>query len=353
MSTLTRPIRETIEEREIQTLSKYAAKSKFTEGRAEYKEPCPIRTEFQRDRDKILHSKAFRRLKHKTQVFFSPSDDHYRTRMTHTLEVSQIARTIARALFINEDLAEAIALGHDLGHTPFGHSGEDALDKIMTEGFRHNEQSIRVVTHIEDLNLTKETLNGILNHSHAGCDKPKTLEGQVVKISDKIAYIHHDIQDALRAEIITNDDLPKDCAEYFTNDHSGRVAKMILDIVENRYDKPEISMSEECKFYYTKLRSWMFENVYTNPIAKSEEEKAKRLVKQLFEHYSELIEQNVGNITPITKGLVERTAADYIAGMTDRYALVRYKELTMPAPFIKKNKDDFLFKLAIMNGLEN
>lgn len=348
MTTKNITIREQLEEKEISVLSEFAAKSKFSKGRARYKEPCPLRTEFQRDRDKIIHSKAFRRLKHKTQVFFSPTDDHYRTRLTHTLEVSQIARTIAKALSLNEDLTEAIALGHDLGHTPFGHSGEDALNKLMPEGFRHNEQSIRVVTHIEDLNLTQETLNGILNHSYGGCDKPFTLEGQAVKISDKIAYIHHDIQDTIRAGIIREEDLPKDCSEYFSNTHSGRVSKMLTDIVENSLGQNEIKMSKECSFYYSKLRKWMFENVYTNLEVKSEEEKAKHLVNELFGHYCDVLSGCFN-----TDGQnIQRTAADYISGMTDRYALVKFQQIFMPTPMKMEQQDNFLIKLAQMNGLQ-
>lgn len=342
-------IREKLEEKELTNLSQYAAKSKFTRGRAEYKEPCPLRTEFQRDRDKVLHCKAFRRLKHKTQVFFSPNDDHYRTRLTHTLEVSQIARTIARALSLNEDLTEAIALGHDLGHTPFGHSGEDVLNKALEGGFRHNEQSIRVVTRIENLNLTQETLNGILNHSYAGCDKAFTLEGQVVKFSDKIAYIHHDIQDTIRAGLIKEEYLPSDCNKYFSNSSSGRVSKMVMDIVENSMDKDEIVMSEECLFYYKKLRDWMFENVYTNQEVKAEEYKAKNLVRQIFFHYCEILENS---FKVADKTAIQRTAADYISGMSDRYAISKFEEIYLPIPLIKVNNDKFLIKLAIQNGLK-
>lgn len=350
MSVTQKTIRERFEENEINLLSPYAAKSKFSKGRNIKIEQCSLRTEFQRDRDRVLHSKAFRRLKHKTQVFFSPNDDHYRTRITHTLEVSQIARTIAKALNLNEDLTEAIALGHDLGHTPFGHSGEDALNEIMHEGYRHNEQSIRVVTHIEDLNLTQETLNGILNHSHSGTDKPFTLEGQAVKISDKIAYIHHDIQDAVRAEIIKESNLPNDCVEYFSQNHSSRVSKMIFDIVENSMNKDYVSMSEECFFYFTKLRNWMFANVYNNSAAKSEEHKAKNLIKLLFNYYCDILQKEFKNGNNIT---IERTAADYISGMTDRYALMKFEEIYMPMPLIKNTTDQFLIKLAEMNGLNS
>ena len=228
-------IREKIEAREKLFLSEFATLSSKTKGRKRYEEPCPLRTEFQRDRDRILHSKAFRRLKHKTQVFFSPYDDHFRTRMTHTLEVAQIARTISRALDLNEDLTEAIALGHDLGHTPFGHSGERVLNELMPNGYRHNEQSVRVAEFIENLNLTQETIDGILNHSY-NC-LPSTLEGQVVRFSDKIAYINHDIQDAIRAGIINADDIPKESIDYFSTTNRIRLTKLVNDIVENSMGK--------------------------------------------------------------------------------------------------------------------
>ncbi len=346
MSVQEKSIRYMLEEKELSQLSPYAAKSKFSKGRARPAKDCDLRTGFQRDRDKILHSKAFRRLKHKTQVFFSPNDDHYRTRMTHTLEVSQIARTISKALSLNEDLTEAIALGHDLGHTPFGHSGEEALNEVMQEGYKHNEQSIRVVTHIEDLNLSIETLDGILNHT--GKDKPITLEGQIVKISDRIAYINHDIQDALRAGVIKEKDLPKDSIAYFSSSRSKRLSKMVYDIVENSFEKPEISMTEECSYYLNELRAWMFDHVYLNSIAKSEENKAKNILKQLFFHYCEYINHRFPEANEIK---VERTACDYISGMTDRYALIKFEDVFLPKPLIVLNQDEFLLKLATMNGL--
>lgn len=345
MSVQEKSIRQILEEKEQTQLSCYAAKS-TNSTRKEPEISCKLRTEFQRDRDRILHCKAFRRLKHKTQVFFSPNDDHYRTRMTHTLEVSQISRTISKALNLNEDLTEAIALGHDLGHTPFGHSGEEALNEIMTEGYKHNEQSIRVVTHIEHLNLTEETLDGILNHT--GSQKPYTLEGQIVKIADRIAYINHDIQDAIRARVIKEEDLPQDCMQYFSHSRSERLSKMVYDIVENSFDKPEIVMSNECSFYLKKLRNWMFDNVYLNSIAKSEETKAKNLVKQLHSHYCEILKNNFGNTN---LKAIERTASDYISGMTDRYALFKFEEIYLPSPLIRVNQDEFLIKLAQMNGL--
>ena len=279
-------IKKQTEEIEVKYLSVYAAKSVDTKGRLHPEKDCPLRTEFQRDRDKILHSKAFRRLKHKTQVFLSPIGDHYRTRLTHTLEVSQIARTISRALRLNEDLTEAIALGHDLGHTPFGHTGERVLDELTPFGFKHNEQSIRVVTVIENLNLTQETLNGIENHT--GNVIPCTLEGQSVRISDRIAYINHDIDDAIRAGIIGEEDLPKESREYLGKTKSERITTIVVDIIENSLNKPELSISEECKKHMDILRNWLFENVY---YTKREEDKAERIIRELFNFYVNMLEQ--------------------------------------------------------------
>lgn len=343
-------IREQSEKRELELLSPYAAKSKLTRGRKKAEEPCPIRTEFQRDKDRIIHSKAFRRLKHKTQVFFSPTNDHYRTRMTHTLEVSQIARTIARALNLNEDLTEAIAMGHDLGHTPFGHSGEDVLNEIMFGGFRHAEHSVRVVTIIEDLNLTQETIDGILNHSGSLKKESKayTLEGKIVKLSDKIAYINHDIDDAMRAGIIKETDLPQDCIKYFSLDRSERITKMVVDIVQNSWGKDKITMSEESFYYINKLRTWMFKNVYTNSLAKKEECKVKGIIKGLFEHYEELLRKTYPNQN---EEEIHRTVCDYIAGMTDRYAVQKYKEIFIPQSLQDVSNDNFLFTLAKINNL--
>ncbi len=341
-------VREKIEIREKQYLSPLAQKSAETKGRKKYEEPCILRTEFQRDRDRILHSKAFRRLKHKTQVFFSPYDDHFRTRMTHTLEVSQIARTIARALDLNEDLTEAISLGHDLGHTPFGHSGERVLNELMPNGYKHNEQSVRVVEFIENLNLTQETIDGILNHSYE-C-MPNTLEGQVVRISDKIAYINHDIQDAIRANIIKNESLPKESVEYFTTTNRIRLTKLVNDIVTNSYGKDKISMSEECFNQFVTLRKWMFQNVYSNSPAKLAEDKAQNVIRRLFEFYCEELQKTYPTST---EEQIMRTACDYVSGMTDRYVLIKFEENFLPSPLIQKNQDEFLYKLAKMNGLEH
>ena len=339
-------IRERIEEKERLYLSPLAKKSFETKGRSRYEAPCSLRTEFQRDRDRILHSKAFRRLKHKTQVFFSPYDDHFRTRMTHTLEVSQIARTLARALDLNEDLTEAIALGHDLGHTPFGHSGERVLNELMPNGYMHNQQSVRVVTFIEDLNLTEETLDGILNHSYDFL--PSTLEGQVVRISDKIAYLNHDIQDAIRANIIKTEDIPTEAAQYFSTTNRIRLTKLINDIVENSYGKDKILMSDECFEQFVSLRKWMFEHVYSNSPAKLAEDKAQNVIRRLFEHYCSELQRMYPTAD---ENSILQTACDYVSGMTDRYVLIKFEEIFLPSPLIQKNNDEFLFKLAQMNGL--
>ena len=342
-------IKQTLEEKEVQNLSPFAAKSKFSRGRKREEKPCSIRTEFQRDRDRILHCKAFRRLKHKTQVFFAPNDDHYRTRMTHTLEVSQVARTIAKALNLNEDLVEAIALGHDLGHTPFGHSGESVLDNIMINGFSHNENSVRVVEVIEDLNLTEETVNGILCHSYAW-EPAFTLEGQIVQIADKIAYINHDIDDSLRAGIIRIEDMPKDCMKYFSPIRHERFSKMVYNLVENSMDKDKITMGEECLGYMNKLRTWMFENVYSNSVAKAEEDKAQRIIKELFEHYMELLKIYSSNYDEIK---AQQTVCDYISGMTDRYIVNKYKQNFIPKAMASVDDDEFLFRFAKLNGLNS
>ncbi|MCQ2958534.1 MAG: deoxyguanosinetriphosphate triphosphohydrolase [Candidatus Gastranaerophilales bacterium] len=331
------------EEFEVGFLSIYACKSANSRGRFHEEKECLLRTVFQRDRDKILHSKAFRRLKHKTQVFVSPIGDHYRTRLTHTLEVSQIARTISRALRLNEDLTEAIALGHDLGHTPFGHTGEEVLNELLPGGFSHNKQSIRVVTVIEPLNLTKETLDGIENHT--GDNIPFTLEGQVVRISDRIAYLNHDIDDAIRADMISLSDLPIQCLDYFGHNKSQSITKMVFDIIENSLDKNEISMSNECKDNMNILRKWLFDNVYST---KNEELKAKKIVHELFEFYVNLIQKKYNCED---KDLVLRIAADYLAGMTDRYAMKKYKQFFLPANHLLEETDTFLYKLAQQNGL--
>lgn len=327
--------REITEKNEKERLSVYGAQAALSKGRRLEEEKCPVRSDYQRDRDRILHSKTFRRLKHKTQVFLSPEGDHYRTRLTHTLEVSQISRTIARALRLNEDLTEAIALGHDLGHTPFGHSGETILDKIHPKGFKHNEQSLRVVEYLErgkrgfGLNLTVEVRDGILNHT--GANKPETLEGQIVKISDRIAYINHDIDDAVRAKVISLDQLPEDCLNALGNSHGSRINNMIMDVIDHSYEKPEVSMGDKTLYYTNKLRNFMFENVYRNKKAKKEEGKAQFIIEELYHYFvknpQKLPEEMMAFIDEF--GLNE-VVKDYIAGMTDRYVIKRFNEIYVP-----------------------
>lgn len=335
---MTLTIREKLEQREKDYLSEFATKSADSKGRKEPEEKSDLRTEFQRDRDRILHSKAFRRLKHKTQVFLSPFDDHFRTRLTHTLEVSQIGRTIARALDLNEDLVEAISLGHDLGHTPFGHCGEGGLNELVPGGFHHNIQSVRVVEVLEHLNLCKETIDGILTHTWGF--KPTTPEGKVVQLADKIAYINHDIEDSIRAGVIAESDLPKDCIEYFSSNQSQRLNKMIHEVVNNSIGTADIAMSEEGWVYTTKLRDWMFENVYIDSPAKLEEKKARRVIKELFYLYVEMLKP----MCPPEK--IVRIVTDYISGMTDRYAVEKFKENFIPTGLKCGARDDYLFKLA-------
>ena len=332
-------IKERLEDFEYTYLSDFAQKSKETKGRLRKIEDCPLRTNFQRDRDRIIHSKSFRRLKHKTQVFLAPFDDHFRTRLTHTLEVSQIARTLARALRLNEDLTEAIALGHDLGHTPFGHCGEGVLNEI-TGHFAHNEQSVRVVEKLEDLNLCRETVQGIYTHSWGL--EPKTLEAQCVQLADKIAYINHDIEDSIRAGVISEEDLPKECREYFTSVQSKRLNKMITEIIKNSIEKPVVSMSEEGWAYTNILGDWMFKNVYTDSPAKLEEKKAKNIIKSLFEYYSEKLKDYCA------EDKIQRAVTDYIASMTDSYAIEKYKDIFIPKPLAMPQRDENLIKLANM-----
>jgi dGTPase len=323
-------LRKQQEEFEENYLDHRAAKSSKTLGRAQSEEPCVIRTEFQRDKDSIIHCKAFRRLKHKTQVFISPLGDHYRTRLTHTLEVAQVARTISRALRLNEDLTEAIALGHDLGHTPFGHIGEEVLNELLPEGFRHNEQSERVVTLIENLNLTKETIDGIKNHT--GYTLPITLEGQIVRISDRIAYLNHDIDDSIRAGIISFDDLPKECINILGKTCSERITVMVCSTVQASSDNDTIQMTKEIKETTDKLRNWMFDNVYLgNQERNKESEKVKRVIKGLFEYYTSN-PNLLADYYTLSGNTPQRAAADYIAGMTDRYAIQTFKKAFLPSP---------------------
>ena len=327
-------IRETAELWEEQYLSPYASLSRNTRGRDREEEPCDIRPAYQRDRDRILHSKSFRRLNHKTQVFLGPEGDHYRTRLTHTLEVSQIARTIARALRLNENLTEAIALGHDLGHTPFGHSGERVLNNICQDGFAHYRQSVRVVEVLEKdgrgLNLTWEVRDGILNHRTSG--HPSTLEGWVVRFSDKIAYINHDIDDAIRARLLKEEELPRQYTDVLGCSVRERLNTLIHDIILNSLDKPEISMSPGMEEAMQGLRSWMFEHVYTNPVAKAEDGRVAKLITELYDYYY----IHLNELPPEYRRLMEngekreRVVCDYIAGMSDSYAIDTFEELFVP-----------------------
>ena len=327
-------IRETFEEREFQTLSPHAAHSRNSRGRERYEPECDIRTVYQRDRDRILHSKAFRRLKDKTQVFLSPQGDHYRTRLTHTLEVSQTARTVARAPKLNEDLVEAIALGHDLGHTPFGHAGEAALNAIHPGGFRHAEQSVRVVEVLEKegkgLNLTWEVRDGILNHRTAG--SPSTLEGQVVRLCDKISYIHHDMDDSIRAGLLSEDDIPITLRVVLGDTCRERLNTLIHDMVENSLGKDSIRQSPEMAEAMKLLRELMFANVYRSSVAKKEEVKAKRMLTELYEYYTEHPDQLSGEYQRlIERGeKKEQVVCDYISGMTDQYSIHKFQEIYVP-----------------------
>ncbi len=328
---------------QAETLSPYATLSQNTRGREKPIPQCEIRTDFIRDRDRILHCKSFRRLKHKTQVFLSPQGDHYRTRLTHTLEVSQIARTISRALRLNEDLTEAIAMGHDIGHTPFGHSGEDVLDALLPDGFEHNVQSLRVVEKLENdgqgLNLTYEVRDGILNHKKNG--HPCTLEGCVVSLADRIAYINHDIDDAIRAGVLSESDLPKSCVSVLGDSHGRRINTMILDVVEQSFDQPAIRMSEPIMEQFEALRDFMFAHVYHNPVAKSEEQKAKHVVEELFAYYLAHTDRLADEYRKyLTIDGKERAVADYIAGMTDNYAIRDYVRLFVPKSWMEASLAD-------------
>lgn len=324
-------IREMTEQNEEKILSPFAQKSKDTRGREHEISRCDMRTEYQRDRDRIIHAKSFRRLKHKTQVFLAPAGDHYRTRLTHTMEVSQIARTIARSLRLNEDLTEAIALGHDLGHTPFGHTGEFMLDKICTFGFRHYQQSLRVVDHLEGgtgLNLTWEVRDGILNH--AGDNEAKTLEGKIIKLADRIAYINHDIDDALRGNIIKESDLPKDCLAVLGATHGDRIYTLIYDIIKASNGKNEITMSENVAEAMKNLRDFMFRTVYVNSRAQEENGKSQRVITMLFETFMEKPSLMGDVFSDIERFGLEQTVCDYIAGMTDNYAIYKFNEIFVP-----------------------
>ncbi len=327
-------IRESMEQWERDYLSPYASLSVNSKGRLKPEEQCDIRPVFQRDRDRILHCKAFRRLKDKTQVFLTPEGDHYRTRLTHTLEVSQTARTIAKSLRLNEELVEAIALGHDLGHTPFGHAGERALNRVCPLGFEHSEQSVRTVDRLEKkgqgLNLTYEVRDGILNHQTIG--KPHTLEGKVVRLSDKIAYIHHDMDDAVRGGILTENDVPKEIREVIGASTTDRLDHFIHDIVTNSMGKNDIVMSKPVEEAMKQIRQFMFERVYKNPEAKSEESKAEMLMETLYQHYLKHIDDLPEEfLNLLSEGEPrERVVCDYVGAMSDRFAIAVYEEIYIP-----------------------
>ena len=332
-------IREQWEQEERERLSPYAMLSCETRGRGKEIPPCEVRSAFQRDRDRIIHSKSFRRLKHKTQVFLSPRGDHYRTRLTHTLEVAQVARTMARALRLNEDLAEAIALGHDLGHTPFGHIGEKTLNQLMPNGFKHNLQSLRMVTRLENdgqgLNLTEEVQDGIRNHS--GEQEPITLEGWCVRRADRIAYINHDIDDAVRAGILRGDSLPDSCLRVLGKSHGQRINTMILDIVKTSIDRPFVRMSPDVAYASDELRNFLFKHVYHDGWRAKEELRCDYVLSELFRHYMGNPEHMPVEYLVIAESEgKERAVCDFLACMTDRYAIDLFIEVFVPNAFPKR-----------------
>lgn len=332
-------IREETEAREAQFLAPNAAHAADSRGREREIAPCNVRTCFQRDVDRIVHSKSFRRLKHKTQVFLQPEGDHYRTRMTHTLEVMRIARTIARALRLNEDLTEAIAFGHDLGHTPFGHAGERILNELMPGGFQHNVQSLRVVERLESggegLNLTWEVRDGIL--CHTGDQVPATLEGQIIRLADQIAYINHDIDDAIRGGIIYQMDIPLELQQELGFSHGERIDTLTMDAITASWDGESVHLSPARKKALADLRAFMFQAVYCNPVAKGEESKAQNMIEHLFRHYITHLDELPGDYYTIaqTDG-PERAVCDYLAGMTDSYAVERYGDVFIPKAWTVK-----------------
>ena len=345
-------LREEQEQEEFQRLSPFAAKAAQSAGRQQPDEPCSMRTCYQRDADRVLHSKTFRRLMHKTQVFLRPEGDHYRTRMTHTLEVARIARTIARGLKLNEDLTEAIALGHDLGHTAFGHAGERILNQLMADGFRHNEQSLRVVDLLEKdgrgLNLSYEVRMGILGHT--GNQIPATLEGRIVRLSDRIAYINHDIDDAIRAGVFTNDAIPGEISRVLGSTHKQRIDSLVHNTVQaslaqhrqalasNGAVSADIIMDAEAARAMNDLREFLFEHVYRNPFVKGEESKAQDMIRCLFDHYLAHPEDlSEGYQDNLERDGLERAVCDYIAGMTDNYAVYKYGEYFIPSAWSLRN----------------
>ncbi len=323
--------------KEKQYFSPFACLSSNTKGRQKYEEPCPMRTEFQRDRDRIIYSKSFRRLKNKTQVFFSPEGDHYMTRLTHTLDVAQVARSIARCLDLNEDLCEAIALGHDLGHTPFGHTGERVLERLNPNGFSHNKQSLRVVDLLENdgsgLNLTYEVRDGIVEHRKSG--NPHTLEGKVVSLSDRIAYMNHDIDDAIRAGIFTEKDLPEKVINVLGKTTSERINNMIYSILRSSKGKNDVTMEKDVLSASNELRDFLFTTVYDDLAAKEEEQRANEMLTAMYRHFKEHIEK----LPDFYKGLlkdfdVDAVVSDYISSMTDRYAVYTFEGIFIPKNFL-------------------
>ena len=333
-------LREELEKREITTLDPHASYAERTRGRLRYEEECDIRTCYMRDRDRIVHCKSFRRLKDKTQVFLAPQGDHYRTRMMHTLEVSQTSRTVARCLMLNEDLVEAIALGHDLGHTPFGHAGERALNSACPSGFRHSEQSLRIVDKLEKdgrgLNLTWEVRDGIRNHG-TSCH-PATLEGQIVRLCDKISYIHHDMDDAIRAGILNEDDVPGDLRDLLGHSTRERLNTFVHDIVNTSSGMGKVEMSPAIAEAMKDLRTFMFENLYTNAAAKGEENKAELMVRELYGYYiSHPDKMPVDYYRMIEENgeAAERVVCDYISGMTDQYSMMKFREIFIPQSWSK------------------
>lgn len=329
-------IRERTLENERKTITKYGMLCENTKGRLVPEEECAVRTAYQRDRDRIIHSAAFRRLKHKTQVFLAPDSDHYRTRLTHTLEVSQIARTIAIGLGVNENLTEAIALGHDLGHTPFGHAGERALNEVFPEGFKHYEQSLRVVDFLENkgkgLNLTYEVRNGILCHTRG--EEASTLEGRIVKLADRIAYINHDIDDAIRGGVITEGNIPAEARKHLGETKSSRINTLVTSAIENTTDV--IRLDRDVQSAFDILHEFMFDRVYTNPVCKSEEGKAMAMIQRLYEFFSTNPDALPNEYIEIAwKDGAERAACDYIAGMTDGYALKVFTDYFIPSGWTK------------------
>ena len=342
-------IREELEAQERLILSPYAMLSSMSRGRPSFEDECPIRPVFQHDRDRIIHSKSFRRLTHKTQVFLVPMGDHYRTRLTHTLEVAQIARTIAKALHLNEDLTEAISLGHDLGHTPFGHAGEETLREVVPGGFNHADQSLRVVDLLEKdgkgLNLTLEVRDGILKHSKGRgqilCDDPTempvTLEGKVVRVADIIAYINHDIDDAIRGGVISEDDIPKDCRRCLGESHAKRINTMVTDIIRDtlRRGDGRLSVTGEVLSAIVKLRDFLWERVYENEMVHGDFPKAAKILKELYYHFMEHSEDFIPLLgRPFLYDSLERCVCDFLAGMTDRYAFNLFEKRFLPLPWM-------------------